>query len=46
MGFNSTSTLYSGLKRLIQQGFVLKNQNFYDLDDPFFKRWILLKREE
>lgn len=46
MGFNSTSTLYSGLKRLIQQGFVLKTQNYYELDDPFFKQWILLKREE
>lgn len=46
MGFHSTSTLYSGLKRLIQQGYVVKANTNYELDDPFFRSWILRKREE
>jgi AAA+ ATPase superfamily predicted ATPase len=46
MGFNSTSTLYSGLTRLIQQGYVVKVNSKYELDDPFFRSWILRKREE
>ncbi|MDO8581410.1 MAG: ATP-binding protein, partial [bacterium] len=46
MGFNSTSTLYSGLTRLIQQGYLVKANTNYELDDPFFKSWILRKREE
>lgn len=46
MGFNSTSTLYSGLKRLIEQGYLLKEGLQYELDDPFFKNWILKKRNE
>ncbi|MCK9453164.1 MAG: hypothetical protein M0Q90_15825 [Bacteroidales bacterium] len=46
MGFKSTSTLYSGLTRLTQQGYVVKANSNYELDDPFFKNWILRKREE
>jgi len=46
MGFSSTSTLYSGLTRLVQQGYVVKTNTNYELDDPFFKSWILRKREE
>jgi AAA+ ATPase superfamily predicted ATPase len=37
------STLYSGLKRLAQQGYVVKNKT-YELDDPFFARWIVHQR--
>jgi AAA+ ATPase superfamily predicted ATPase len=37
------STLYSGLSRLAKQGFVVKNKT-YELDDPFFCRWIAAKR--
>jgi len=46
MGFNSSSTLYSGLTRLVQHGYVVKANTNYELDDPFFKNWILRKREE
>ncbi|MFA7423304.1 MAG: ATP-binding protein [Acholeplasmataceae bacterium] len=46
MGFKSTSTLYSGLTRLTQQGYVVKANSNYELDDPFFKSWILKKRKE
>ena len=32
------------LKRLGQQGYVIRNEG-YELDDPFFRRWIEVKRE-
>jgi hypothetical protein len=38
-----TSTVYSGLNRLAKQGFVVKNKT-YQLDDPFFAKWIVGKR--
>ncbi|MDR3296782.1 MAG: ATP-binding protein [Prevotellaceae bacterium] len=37
------STAYSSLRRLQQQGFVVRNEG-YEIDDPFFKRWIELRR--
>jgi uncharacterized protein len=46
MGIASTSTLYSGLKRLTQQGYIIKENEKYELDDPFFKIWLLKKRNE
>jgi AAA+ ATPase superfamily predicted ATPase len=39
------STLFSGLKRLAQKGLVIKTNSGYELDDPFFKRWIKLRRQ-
>jgi AAA+ ATPase superfamily predicted ATPase len=39
-----TSTVYSGLRRLAEQGYVVRNGR-YQLDDPFFGRWIMNKRE-
>ena len=38
-----TSTVYSGIKRLFTQGYLIKNEH-YELDDPFFKQWIVEKR--
>jgi hypothetical protein len=38
-----TSTIYSGLKRLLTQGFLLKNDT-YEMDDPFFAQWIVNRR--
>jgi AAA+ ATPase superfamily predicted ATPase len=38
-----TSTTYSGLKRLFTQGYLIKNEH-YELDDPFFKQWIVERR--
>jgi len=34
-----TSTVYSALKRLQKDGFVIYTER-YELEDPFFKRWI------
>jgi AAA+ ATPase superfamily predicted ATPase len=38
------STVYSSLKRLMITGCVIKTNNGYELDDPFFKRWIIQRR--
>ena len=38
-----TSTIYSGLNRLLSHGYIVKNE-FYELDDPFFKKWLIEKR--
>ncbi len=40
---NPTSTIYSSLKRLTSQGFLIKEKT-YLIDDPFFKEWIRIKR--
>lgn len=37
-----SSTMYSGLKRLTQSGYVIKATE-YEVEDPFFKNWILRK---
>jgi AAA+ ATPase superfamily predicted ATPase len=39
-----TSTVYSGLKRLSEQGYVIKNGT-YKIDDPFFAMWIKIRRD-
>ncbi|MDR1739394.1 MAG: ATP-binding protein [Bacteroidales bacterium] len=39
-----TSTTYSGLNRLMKQGYVVKNEN-YELEDPFFNLWIINRRK-
>lgn len=35
-----TSTTFSSLKRLVKQGYVIKTTS-YELEDPFFGKWIL-----
>lgn len=44
-GLNATSTVFSSLKRLMKQGYIVKPAAQYELDDPFFAEWILRKRE-
>jgi hypothetical protein len=39
----ASSTVFSSLKRLINSGYVIKS-NHYEIDDPFFKRWIIRRR--
>ncbi len=38
------STVFSSLKRLMMNGFIVKNKNSYEIDDPFFKKWIIERR--
>ena len=39
-GYYPTSTVYSALKRLQKDGYVIYSDH-YELEDPFFKEWIL-----
>jgi AAA+ ATPase superfamily predicted ATPase len=41
-----SSTVYSSLKRLMLNGCVIKTDAGYELDDPFFKRWIVERRNQ
>ena len=41
---NASSTVFSSLKRLMTGGYVIKTDK-YELDDPFFSRWIKERRE-
>lgn len=40
----ASSTVFSCLKRLTQQGFLIKYNSNYETDDPFFKKWIFKRR--
>lgn len=40
----ATSTIFSGLKRLMIRGLVIKVEQAYEIDDPFFMRWLKLRR--
>jgi len=42
----STSTTYSALSRLISRGYVLQTNHGYEIEDPFFKQWIISRRGE
>lgn len=42
---SAVSTVFSGLKRLALEGLVIKTERGYEIDDPFFKRWIAVRRE-
>jgi len=42
----AASTVFSSIKRLLQNGFLVKSEIGYELDDPFFKRWIRVKRSK
>lgn len=45
-GTGATSTVFSTLQRLTNKGIILKEGSVYNIDDPFFKRWIVLRRNE
>jgi AAA+ ATPase superfamily predicted ATPase len=40
---NASSTIFSALKRLTVKGILLKTEK-YEIDDPFFRNWIVNKR--
>lgn len=39
-GLKSTSTILSGIKRLMEKGYLIYNDNTYAIEDPYFKRWV------
>ena len=40
-GENRTSTIYSALKRLQKDGYVIYTDR-YEMEDPFFREWIMV----
>jgi AAA+ ATPase superfamily predicted ATPase len=40
-----SSTIFSSLKRLMLNGNVIKTEKGYEIDDPFFKQWIIDHRD-
>jgi len=40
----ASSTIFSALKRLAEKG-VLMKMGKYEIDDPFFRKWIVNKRQ-
>jgi len=44
-GTGAASTVFSTLQRLTSKGILIKEGSKYSIDDPFFKRWILLRRQ-
>ena len=44
-GVSATSTVYSSIKRLMNQGYINKLNTSYELDDPFFAEWIKSNRD-
>ncbi len=45
-GTGASSTVFSTLQRLTHKGIILKEGSIYSIDDPFFKRWVVLRRNE
>ena len=43
-GTGAASTVFSTLQRLTRKGILLKEGSVYSIDDPFFKRWIVFRR--
>ena len=40
---SASSTVFSALKRLTEKGMLIKTEK-YEIDDPFFKKWIVKRR--
>lgn len=38
------STVFSSIKRLTHNGIIIKGEKIYQIDDPFFKKWIQVRR--
>lgn len=41
----AASTVFSALQKLMEKGVVVKSGKKYGIDDPFLKRWIVMRRE-
>jgi uncharacterized protein len=44
-GSGATSTVFSTLRRLAKKGILVKEGSSYSIDDPFFRRWIIMRRQ-
>jgi len=43
-GTGASSTVFSTLQRLMKKGLIIKDEQTYSIDDPFFRRWIQFRR--
>jgi AAA+ ATPase superfamily predicted ATPase len=43
-GTGAVSTVFSSLQRLTHRGILIKEGSVHNIDDPFFKRWIVFRR--
>lgn len=43
-GTGAVSTVFSSLQRLAARGVLIKEGSSYYIDDPFFRRWIVVRR--
>ncbi|MCK9400274.1 MAG: AAA family ATPase [Bacteroidales bacterium] len=41
----ASSTAFSSIKRLMENGYINKVDNKYEMDDPFFSQWLKQRRE-
>lgn len=41
----ASSTIFSSLKRLMENGYIIKTKGNYEIDDPFFREWIIKRRK-
>jgi hypothetical protein len=44
-GTGAASTVFSTLQRLTHKGLLIKEGSAYQIDDPFFRRWIVFRRQ-
>jgi hypothetical protein len=44
-GTGAASTVFSSLQRMVKTGVLIKEGPVYSMDDPFFKRWIIMRRK-
>lgn len=44
-GTGAVSTVFSTLQRLVKKGLLIKESKGYKIDDPFFRRWIIYRRQ-
>lgn len=39
-GIKSSSTVLSGIKRLVEKGYIIYNKGTYTIEDPYFRLWV------
>jgi len=45
-GTGAMSTVFSAIQRLVKKGIIIKEESQYRIDDPFFQKWIITRRQQ
>ena len=40
----AVSTVFSSIKRLTEESYLFKQNGLYEIEDPFFKKWLIFRR--